>query len=129
MDIRYLRVGSSPEINMTPMIDIMLVLFVIFVLLNRQQKGFDVTLPAGDGASAGHQIVLELPEGGGYRLNGSPVSHWSLGARLTDVYRDRPEKILFIEAGDSRLYQEVVDASDLARGAGVRVIGYSPRHR
>ncbi|HEY2824749.1 MAG TPA: biopolymer transporter ExbD [Gemmatimonadales bacterium] len=122
------RVGYSADINMTPLIDVLLVLFIIFVLLVRSQVGTRLNVPPPDGpAGSSKQIVLELPNEGGYRLNGTPVSAVLLGPRLTRLYAARPNKSLFIAAGDDRTYEEVIEAAGIARGAGVEVVGLTPR--
>jgi biopolymer transport protein TolR len=73
------------------------------------------------------QIVLELADDGGYAINGQPVPVDQLDTQIHAIYDQRPAKLLFIKAGPNRIYQDVVHAMDVARGAGVQIIGFTPK--
>jgi biopolymer transport protein ExbD len=103
------------------MIDILLVLLIIFILaMNRQV--LTVQLPAAVGtAPAATPLVLTVSPGPRYEINRRPVPANVLHATLTELLRERPDRVLFID-GDRRLrYQDVVTALDLAKGAGALV--------
>jgi len=125
-------VSFKSDPNVVPMIDVLLVLLIIFMMqipLNRM--AMDVQIPADEKAkkeqqAKSDQIVLELMDNGAYAINTKPVSRASLDAELHAVYDQRPAKLMFIKAGATRKYQDVVEAMDIARGAGVQVIGFVP---
>ncbi len=71
-------------------------------------------------------IVLSVDPGSRYTINGVLVEAAQLHSELTRVFRDRPEKILFVRGAPTVRYQDVVHAFDVARGAGVRVTGIVP---
>jgi biopolymer transport protein ExbD len=120
------------EPNVVPMIDILLVLLIIFMMqVPLSRKAMDVQVPPdtrGQTQSAGpsNNIVLELTEDGGYEINKEPVDYGVLDTKFHEIYDNRPAKLLFVRSAPNRLYQEVVDVMDLARGAGVQVIGFTP---
>jgi biopolymer transport protein ExbD len=129
-----MRDPSRPnaEMNATPMLDVLLVLLVIFMLVAmRMRHTLDAQLPAPcDGAACDRgelPLVLEVLPGPAYRLNGTAVAPDALGARLAAVYAARPTKVLTVAGHAGASYQQVIEAMDVARGAGVRVIGLAPR--
>ncbi|MGE0353133.1 MAG: ExbD/TolR family protein [Gemmatimonadales bacterium] len=117
------------EINVAPLIDVLLVLFIIFlaaVLLGR--RTLPVRLPEPDPGLPGTevQLVLRVAPGGGYRLNGQPVPGADLAGLLTTVNATRQASMLFIDADPAVRYQDVIAVMDLARGAGVRIVALMP---
>jgi biopolymer transport protein ExbD len=129
MAIQMGKTGQSEvsDINMTPMIDVLLVLIVIFMIATPMlQKSIDVQLPldkpSTNQAEQSH-IVLEMKSDGSYAVNTAPVTIDGLHQRLTEIYTGRPDKILFIKAEPDVIYQDVITAMDIARGAGVVVLG------
>lgn len=121
------------EPNVVPMIDIMLVLLIIFMIMQpMMRKAVDLQLPDPTPAvvtanQASDQIVLEVLEDGSFALNKEPLTKDNLSARLTEVYANRPDKIIFLKGDEKVIYQDVISAMDIARGAGVKVIGIPPR--
>jgi biopolymer transport protein ExbD len=119
------------DINVTPMIDVLLVLFVVVMLVQQVRRIMPLHLPRLGGtvvseAPAPSQIVLQLREDGSYAINDRPIPLELLSRRLSELYLDRPVKLLFVQSAPGRSYGEVMDAVDLARGAGVQVVGFAP---
>jgi biopolymer transport protein ExbD len=113
------------------MIDIMLVLLIIFMISQPLARmAIDVQVPppvAAPSTGPSTQIVLEILEDGGYSINGQAVPKPQLDTQIHTIFDNRPAKLLFIKAHPSRIYQEVVEAMDVARGAGIQVIGFTPK--
>jgi biopolymer transport protein ExbD len=126
--------GFTSEPNVVPMIDILLVLLIIFMMqVPLQRQKMDVQLPPvqemqqqQQQQAASNQIVLQLNEDGSYAINNDPVAKPLLERRLREIYDPRPVKLMFIKTARNRKYDEVVEAMDLARSAGVQVIGFTP---
>jgi biopolymer transport protein TolR len=121
------------DINVTPMIDVLLVLLIIFMLVvPMARKAIDLQLPDPTPSTAPanantNQIVLEVGPNNSYSVNKEAVTRDRLGARLKEIYDPRPDKIIFVKGDPKVKYQEVIYAMDIARGAGVKVIGVPPK--
>src|SRR6266480_2822217 len=124
--------GLSADINVTPMIDVLLVLLIIFMItLPLSRRDFNVQLPPEQRPqpkqkTQSDQIVLELRPDGSYAINTQAVAFEQLDAKFHEYYDQRPAKLLFIKAAPNRKYGEVVQAMDTAKGAGVQVIAFTP---
>ena len=121
----------TAEPNVIPMIDIMLVLLIIFMIsqpLTRMAIDVQVPPPVTNPTSGpSTQIVLEIAADGGYSINGQPVPKDQLATQIHAIFDNRPTKLLFMKPAPNRIYQEVIEAMDTARGAGILVIGFTPK--
>ena len=120
------------DINVTPMIDVLLVLLIIFMLVvPMSRKAIDLQLPdptdQQSSATPPPQIVLEVLPGNRFAVNKEPLTKANLATRLKEIYDGRPEKIIFVKGDPKVKYSDVIYAMDVARGAGVKVIGVSPK--
>lgn len=124
--------GLTNDINVTPMIDVLLVLLIIFMMLvPMSRKALDLQLPDPDSqptdGTPPPQIVLEVGPNQTYLINKEPVPASRLFARLKEIYDPRPDKIIFVKGDPKIKYAEVIVAMDIARGAGVKVLGVPPK--
>jgi len=125
--------GLTSEPNMTPMIDVLLVLLIIFMMIvPASRKAIDIQLPDPNPTTqpanpSNDQIVLEVLPNGYYEVNNEPIRGTeALKPRLQEIYTGRPDKLIFIKGAPDVKYQDVIFAMDQARGAGVKIIGVPP---
>ena len=115
------------EINVTPLVDVVLVLLIIFMVVTPLLKQeVPIELPLAEqsrGAADSGQVTVSLAADGRRLINGEVVAAGSLVERLTALYAERPDKSVFLEADRTLSHGQVVDLMDDCRAAGIVQIG------
>ena len=131
--------ASAPQMNVTPLIDVLLVLIIIFMVIVAQskEKGFktEIPQPPANPESAVppvRTIVVQLRPAKGnelpdLKINQQPVSWPDLKSQLQDIFKQRAEKVAFVQGDDEVNFEYVAYVIDTARDAGVERVGLLPK--
>jgi biopolymer transport protein TolR len=126
--------GNMSEINVTPMIDILLVLLIIFmVIVPVTPKGLDALVPQPpknpqqqqqqNDRTIVVQVLYRPGQSPAYKINETDVNHGDLLAKLTDIYANRAERVMFVKGDDDVNFAYIADVIDIGRAANVDHIG------
>jgi len=128
MDVGGSKGGIKADINVTPLVDVMLVLLIIMMLVAPMlQQGVSVVLPqatnTSDKPETQEQTVLAIAKDGSFYLNAKPVSENDMLTRVNELLENKKEKTIIIRADTETLYSAVMTAMDQLRQAGIEDIG------
>jgi len=122
--------GMTSEINVTPMIDVLLVLLIIFMVIVpaiSRGEAAAAPQPAKGNAGSGNAVVLEVMKDGAnavkFRINEQAVAHGDLQARLSAIYANRARRVLFLKGDDTLSFTQMAEVIDIGHSAGIDQIG------
>ena len=129
--------ASAPQMNVTPLIDVLLVLIIIFMVIvaESKEKGLEAQIPQPSSETVSpivRTIVIQLaePKSGDLpilRINQQELAWPDLKAKLQDIFKQRAERVAFVQGDDNVDFEYVADVIDTARDAGVARVGLLPK--
>jgi biopolymer transport protein TolR len=122
--------GPKSDINMTPMIDVLLVLIIIFMVITPlTPKGLEALVPQppppGQKQTLSDQrtVVIVIDANHNLMINNEPTTETTMGDRLTEIFKTRAERVVFVKGDPSLDFSYVAKAIDIAHGAGIDKVG------
>jgi biopolymer transport protein TolR len=122
--------GPKSDINMTPMIDVLLVLIIIFMVITPlTPKGLEALVPQppppGQKQNLSDQrtVVIVVDKDHHFSINSEPTDENKLGDQLTEIFKTRAERVVFVKGDDNLEFKWIAEAIDIAHGAGIDKVG------
>ena len=122
--------GPKADINMTPMIDVLLVLIIIFMVITPlTPKGLEALVPQPPPPNQKQQedntrtVVIVIDKDKSIKINQEPTDIAKLGPRLEEIFKTRAERVVFVKGDPDLEFQAVARAIDIAKGAGIDKVG------
>jgi biopolymer transport protein TolR len=134
MDVGGAKGGIKSDINVTPLVDVMLVLLIIMMIVAPLlQKGAPVRLPTAansvDKPEVSGQTVVAVAANGDFYVDGLPVPDTDLQRRVTELLESKTEKVVLIKADEDAAYGKVMEAMDELRASGIEDMGLITERR
>ena len=134
MDVGGAKGGIKSDINVTPLVDVMLVLLIIMMIVAPLlQKGAPVRLPtaanSADKPETQDQTVVAVTANGEYYVNGVPIPDSELRRRVAEIIENKTEKVVLIKADEDAQYGKVMEAMDELRAEGIEDMGLITERR
>jgi biopolymer transport protein TolR len=134
MDVGGSKGGVKSDINVTPLVDVMLVLLIIMMIVAPLlQQGVNVRLPVATNSvekpDTQENTVIGIDANGAFFLNAVPVPDTDLRRRVEDILEGKSERIILIKADEDTAYGKVMDAMDELRAAGIEDMGLITERR
>ena len=134
MDLGGAKGGVKSDINVTPLVDVMLVLLIIMMLITPMlNQGVAMRLPqatnSADKPTTQDNTTVAVGKDGSLYVNSKPVSEGEMAAKITDALEGKKEKVVYIKADEEALYSAVMTAMDQLHQAGVEDIALITEHR
>jgi biopolymer transport protein TolR len=130
MNVGENKGGAMAEMNVVPLIDILLVLLIIFMVITPlTPKGLDTLVPQPNPNQQQQQdidnktVVVQIDKNGKVKINNEDSNWDRLGPRMEQIFKERAEKVAFVKGDNEVLFEEVARAIDIMRGAGIDKVG------
>lgn len=128
--------GAMADMNVVPLIDILLVLLIIFMVINPQnEQGLNALVPQPtppnqqqDQQLQQKTIVVQILDNGKLKINEEDSSWGQLEPRLEEIFKERADKVAFIKGDDNVLFADIAKAIDMMRAAGIDNVGFLTPH-